>query len=123
MIVVDPVDVATAHQISSVIKPFVVSTYRCARCHVPVSEQLTPVTVMVCEWICDWKMTRSPTFCGLTVSVVPPWTSAETGKVAASAIAEIACAAFSSPTVSTDVINAMVMMHFDATRAVFPRVQ
>jgi hypothetical protein len=123
VIVVVPVEVATAHQISSVITPFTVSTYRCASCHAPVLGQVTPEIVMLCEWICEDKTRRSPTFCGLTDSDVSPADSALTGKVAASVMVLAAGAALSSPKVRTDVINAMDMMHFNTTRAAYLRVQ
>ena len=118
----EPADVATAHQISSVITLFRRSTKRSARCHVPVPGALTPVTMMLVEWICDSKTTRSPAFCGLIASVCNPGASLKLGKVAASEIVDpVADAAVSSPKVKTDDINTVDMKHVVAKRAVLPR--
>ena len=119
--VVEPVDVATAHQISSAIAPFTVSTYRLAKCHALVLGQLTPVMVMLCVWICDEKTTRSPTFCGDTVMVAFPRASEFTGKPAAREIDDPAAnAVLSNPTAKIDDIIAMDTMLFNARPARFP---
>ena len=75
-----PVFVATAHQISSVIMPLLVSTYFVAFWNVPVFGHVTEVTEVVCEWICDSKTMRSPTFAGDTASDVKPVAWLSTGK-------------------------------------------
>jgi hypothetical protein len=66
------------------------------------------------------------TFCGLVTvmaPVVPAFVDEVEPETSAIAAVLAAGAVLSSPMVKIDVINAMDTMHFDTTRAAFPRVQ
>jgi hypothetical protein len=90
---------------------------------VPTPEELGPKTCT----ITSSTLALEATFCGLVTvmaPVVPTFVDEVEPETSATAVRPLAGGAtLASPTVRIDAINAMDTMHFDTTRAEFPRVQ